>query len=71
MVSGSTRSAMNSRKGRIAASSAGPTSIWPLVIGSIPVTQAWVKTGSMTYQVRNIARLMISMFGGACCKPMA
>ena len=62
---------MKARNGAIAASSPGPTSICPFVSGSIPLTQASVKTGSITNQVRNSARLMISMFGGACCSPMA
>ena len=36
-----------------------------------PFVQASVNTGSMTNQVRNIARLTISMFGGDCCRPIA
>ncbi len=36
----------------------------------MPRTQASVKTGSMTYQVRNMARLMSTMLGGALCRPM-
>ena len=37
----------------------------------MPSCQDWVKTGSITNQVRNSARLTIIMFGGACWTPIA
>ncbi len=48
-----------------------PRSTSPRDNGPPPFAQASVKTGSMTYQVRNKARLTMSMFGGACCRPIA
>ncbi len=60
------------RNGSIAAwAGLAPPQAAPFVMGSIPLTQASVKTGSITNQVRNRERLMISMFGGACCNPSA
>ncbi len=41
------------------------------ISGSTPVFHASVKTGSITNQVKNIAKLTIIMFGGACCTPIA
>ena len=43
----------------------------PATIGSMPASQAWVKTGSITNQVRKSARLTIIMLGGACWTPIA
>ncbi len=36
-----------------------------------PVCHEARKTGSITNQVRNSARLISSMLGGACCRPIA
>ncbi len=47
------------------------TSILPSVSGCTPCSQAWVNTGSITNQVRNSARLTITMLGGDCCRPSA
>ena len=69
-VSGSIRADMNSRNGFAACSKAAAMSSSLRLNGPRPLVQASVKTGSITYQVRNMARLMISMFGGACCKPI-
>lgn len=42
----------------------------PSSIGPRPRAQASAKTGSITNEVRNSARVTISMFGGACCSPI-
>ena len=58
-------------KGAIAACNPGPTSSVPFVIGSMPLTQASVNTGSITNQVRNSESEIIRMLGGDCWSPMA
>ena len=70
-VAGSARAAMKSRNGAIVGAKASSGGSVPAIIGSMPASQASVKTGSITNQVRNSARLTIIMFGGACCTPIA
>ena len=70
MVPGSVRACMNPAKGMIPRSNASPSVMVPSRRGAPATCHASRRTGSITNQVRKIARLTISMFGGDCCRPM-
>ena len=62
---------MKSRNGAITRGAASSIPISSSSRGRTPEAQAASNTGAITNQLRNSARLTISMFGGDCWRPMA